>query len=178
MASLLVAKARLIAKMAHKGQMRLQGEPYFTHPERLAHSAITFGFPDQVVAACYLHDVIEDCDVTYDDLITLLSDAPLTVPTADLVLEVTNVAIPSDGNRATRMTINRAHLEKSSPWGATIKCLDIADNLSSPFDDEHWARKYFKEKDLELRILKHADKQAWDEAYKVWLCGPEIVPKP
>ena len=172
---ILVEKAKLISRVAHLRQMRTQGEPYFAHPSRMANAAITLDYPDKVVAACYLHDVIEDCEVTADELLFLLGDAPLSVPTVELVLEVTNVAKPTDGNRATRMAINRDHLVKSSMWGATIKCLDITDNLSSDFYDPQWARKYFSEKELELLVVKHADPVAWDMAFSALQSGPIVV---
>jgi len=177
MPSLLIEKSMVISRIAHKGQMRLQGEPYFNHPERIAKRAEFFGFPEQAVAAAYLHDVIEDCDIKWTQLVILLLDAPLTIPTCDLVLQVTNVAKPEDGNRATRMAINRAHLAKSSYWGASLKCLDIEDNLTSPFDDPVWAKKYFAEKELEIAILRHADPRAWTVAHDACCRGPTIVPK-
>jgi len=176
MTCILIEKAKLISRIAHRGQTRSVGEPYFEHPCRVANAAVVLGCPDHVVAASYLHDVIEDCEINAEELTRLLSDAPLTVPTVDLVLEVTNVAKPSDGNRAVRMGINRDHLAKSSLWGATLKCFDITDNLSSDFYDAQWARIYFAEKELELPVLKHAHPTAWDRAYAVLQSGPTVVP--
>lgn len=177
MTSLLVAKARVIARAAHFGQMRLEGERYFAHPDRVAHKAMMLDLPDHAVAAAYLHDVIEDCELTWNDVALLLSPEDAATVTVNLVVELTNVARPSDGNRAKRMAINREHTFRISPLGKTLKCLDVHDNLSSPFDDAVWAKKYFAEKELELGVLKDADPRAWALAYGVWLKGPTVVPK-
>lgn len=178
MTSLLVPKARVLAKAAHHGQMRLQGETYFSHPERVANKAISLDLPSYAVAAAYLHDVIEDCDLTRNDVFIVLADEKDAHLVCELVVELTNVDKKSDGNRAVRMALNRAHTAKISPTGKTLKCLDVHDNLSSPFDDEVWARKYFGEKELELGVLKEADPRAWTLAYSAWLKGPTIVPEP
>jgi len=61
----LISKALEVATKAHSGQTRWNGEPYIVHPIRVAASVSK----DCRVAA-YLHDVIEDTDLTLDDLRT------------------------------------------------------------------------------------------------------------
>lgn len=59
--------AETIARKAHDGQFRRDGiTPYITHPEAVATSLK--GESDEVVAAAWLHDVLEDTDVSYLDL--------------------------------------------------------------------------------------------------------------
>ena len=56
------------ADRCHDGQMRLSGDPYIVHP--LAAATILadlFLDPDTIIAAL-LHDVVEDCSVTVDEL--------------------------------------------------------------------------------------------------------------
>lgn len=61
----LINLAKEIATEAHKEQKRWDKiTPYIIHPETVARNCIT---PDCIVAA-WLHDVIEDTDLTYDDL--------------------------------------------------------------------------------------------------------------
>jgi (p)ppGpp synthase/HD superfamily hydrolase len=64
----MVAKAIKIAVKAHDGQYRKFEEtdtPYIVHPIRVA-AAFDAGTPEYIVAI--LHDVVEDTDVTLDDL--------------------------------------------------------------------------------------------------------------
>lgn len=61
--------ARAIATTAHDGVYRADGTDYIDHPEAVAHYAETYyRADDHTIAACWLHDVIEDTDVTLDDL--------------------------------------------------------------------------------------------------------------
>ncbi len=53
-----------IAKAAHDGQKNKDGTPYITHPFKLMESMDT---TDEKIAAI-LHDVVEDSDVTIEDL--------------------------------------------------------------------------------------------------------------
>ena len=64
----IVKKAYEYAKKAHEGQFRESGEPYFVHPEHVAKILMDLGLDDETIAAGYLHDVVEDCDYTYDDI--------------------------------------------------------------------------------------------------------------
>lgn len=58
-------KALAFARELHKDQLRKDGQPYIVHPLTMACHAITIGLDDDVIiAACLLHDVVEDCGVT------------------------------------------------------------------------------------------------------------------
>lgn len=56
-----IDKAREIATKYHEGQTRWNGDPYITHPERVATKLQELNYPDEVVVAAWLHDVLEDC---------------------------------------------------------------------------------------------------------------------
>lgn len=64
----LVTTARAIATDAHRGQVDKAGAPYIGHPARVAGHAAAAGGDERVIAAAWLHDVVEDTDVTPDDL--------------------------------------------------------------------------------------------------------------
>lgn len=68
MSSNLVAVARAIAHIAHHGQTDKAGSPYIGHPARVAAYLIQRGEREEVVAAGWLHDVLEDTDLTAEDL--------------------------------------------------------------------------------------------------------------
>ena len=57
-------KAYKIAKKAHLGQVDKAGEAYIKHPEKVA----SFVKTDEEKAVAYLHDVIEDTELTLEDL--------------------------------------------------------------------------------------------------------------
>lgn len=66
----MIIKAFELAQKLHKGQRR-KGEdkiPYIVHPMKVATILIKFKQPDYVVAAGFLHDLIEDTDYTLKEL--------------------------------------------------------------------------------------------------------------
>jgi (p)ppGpp synthase/HD superfamily hydrolase len=60
----LIQKAEAIARLAHKDQKRRDGKPYITHPEAVV--ALLPVAIQKIVG--WLHDVVEDTDVTLEDL--------------------------------------------------------------------------------------------------------------
>lgn len=61
--------ALIFAREKHMEQKRKSGEPYITHPLTMACYAMSLGVrSDEVLSACLLHDVVEDCDVTLESL--------------------------------------------------------------------------------------------------------------
>lgn len=54
---------------AHEGQKRQTGEPYFIHPCAVVNILVDLGFDDvSTLVAAFLHDVLEDTQVTADEL--------------------------------------------------------------------------------------------------------------
>ena len=64
----LVDRARLFAAECHNGQTRASGEPYVEHPIQSALLLANLHLDVTTLAATLLHDVMEDCGVTYDEL--------------------------------------------------------------------------------------------------------------
>jgi len=67
----LVEQAYTVARMAHEGQKRKTGEPYFVHCFATAMKLLDLDLPANVIAAGFLHDVAEDTEVTLEELETL-----------------------------------------------------------------------------------------------------------
>ena len=84
--SRLVDKALEFASEKHKGQLDDQGRPYFFAHIVQVHSILN-DVTDDVEALCagILHDILEDTDTTYDELVHEFNK-----PIADLVLELTH----------------------------------------------------------------------------------------
>lgn len=64
-----VKKAYEVAKSAHEGQFRSSGEPYILHPVQVAGILAELQMDPSTVAAGFLHDVVEDTDVSREDII-------------------------------------------------------------------------------------------------------------
>ena len=112
------------AVMAHEGQSRKKSNiPYIYHPLNLACHALSMDIvEDEIIAACLLHDVVEDCDKTLDDL-------PVNDETKELVRLLTcEKSTPEDRDR-----IKDAYYEgiSSNPKAALIKCIDRCNNLTT-----------------------------------------------
>ncbi len=56
------------ARDAHEGQKRRTGLDYITHPIAVAKIAKAHGADESTVHACLLHDVVEDTDVSSNDI--------------------------------------------------------------------------------------------------------------
>ena len=63
----LVQEAKKLSELAHRGQTRWSGEPYFTHPYAVATKVYLLGASYQTVAL--LHDVLEDTNYTVEMLL-------------------------------------------------------------------------------------------------------------
>jgi GTP pyrophosphokinase len=65
---------------AHQGQLRKSGEPYISHPVAVAEILSHWQLDAQTLVAALLHDVVEDTDVSTDDISKRFGK-----PVADLV---------------------------------------------------------------------------------------------
>jgi len=65
---LLVSRAYLFAQNAHRNQLRNSGERYITHPVETAHILTELELDTITLSAALLHDVVEDTDVTMEEV--------------------------------------------------------------------------------------------------------------
>ena len=122
-------RAASLAARAHRHQVRKDKTPYFSHPARVAMIvAVRFGCTDEkVLASAFLHDVIEDTTVDYDDL---LRDFDGEV--ADIV------ACLSKDPRVVEPERERMYHEQlaAGPWQVRlVKLADVYDNLADAPDE-------------------------------------------
>lgn len=78
----MINKAFLFAYQAHKGQVRKDGLPYIAHPVEVAMELARNGAGEILIATGYLHDTIEDANVTRDQLVAEFGEE-----VADLVMK-------------------------------------------------------------------------------------------
>jgi guanosine-3',5'-bis(diphosphate) 3'-pyrophosphohydrolase len=58
----------IFANEGHKNQKRKSGEPYITHPLQVAIYLSEINLDIETIIAALLHDLIEDTDITYEDI--------------------------------------------------------------------------------------------------------------
>jgi (p)ppGpp synthase/HD superfamily hydrolase len=159
----LVKRAAAFAENAHRGQMRKYPEntPYIVHPRAVARMIAGLGYPEHMIAAALLHDVVEDCGVPLREIYRLFGG-----DVAILVFWLTDISTGMTANRAVRKEIDRMHIAKASPEAMTIKLADLIDNTKSIVAyDPKFAKIYLAEKRLLLEVLKEGDKTLWALAW-------------
>ena len=63
-----IQRAVELSKSAHLGQLRQSGEAYVTHPIAVARILTSLHLDAQAIIAALLHDVVEDTDITAEDI--------------------------------------------------------------------------------------------------------------
>jgi len=121
----LISEAALLAARRHSGMARKGrgNEPYINHLAEVANlvSEATAGADAELVAAGWLHDVIEDTDTTREELADRFS-----VRVAALVAEVTDdMSMPKDERRRLQV-VGAPH---KSPDAKLIKIADKISNI-------------------------------------------------
>ncbi|MEG0274903.1 MAG: RelA/SpoT family protein, partial [Longicatena sp.] len=64
----LITRAYLCAEKNHTGQYRKSGEPYIIHAIQVGYILAMLRTGPKTIAAGFLHDVVEDCDVTIQEI--------------------------------------------------------------------------------------------------------------
>ena len=64
----LITKTYNYALNKHGNQLRKSGEPYIIHPTNVAYTIAELGLDEKTICAALLHDVVEDTEVTYDNI--------------------------------------------------------------------------------------------------------------
>lgn len=159
----IVEKARVFATAAHAAAAQLRkytNEPYIVHPRDVARIVGTVPHSYEMLAAAWLHDVVEDTGVTIE-----IIKAEFGSDVADLVGWLTDVSRPEQGNRATRKAIDRAHTAMAPAEAQTIKLADLISNCTSIKEhDADFAKVYFEEKRLLLEVLTKGDRELLEKA--------------
>lgn len=64
----IIIKAYKYAKLNHGDQLRKSGEPYMIHPVNVAYILADLGLDEETICAALLHDVVEDTEVSSEDI--------------------------------------------------------------------------------------------------------------
>lgn len=147
-----VIQALDFAIRAHDGQHRKDNETlYITHPIGVAALVSEYGGNvDQVIAAI-LHDTVEDCETTIDDVERVFGSVVST-----MVDDLTNISKQDrpELNRAARKELDAQRLATVSLESQLVKLCDIYYNISDLVGLEPGFRiKFLKEKKLQTQIM-------------------------
>jgi guanosine-3',5'-bis(diphosphate) 3'-pyrophosphohydrolase len=83
----MLRKAYIFAEKAHRGQKRSSGEDYIIHPVNVAATLIRLHMDIDTIIAGLLHDVVEDCNVTPQEI-----EKEFSVQVAELVVGLTKIS--------------------------------------------------------------------------------------
>lgn len=149
--------AMIFAREQHAAQVRkYTGNPYTDHLAEVAGIVATVAGYTQhtevVIATAWLHDVVEDCDVTPAEIACRFG--------AEVQAGVLALSDLEVGNRAERKAASRARLSRAPWWVQNIKVADLISNTSSIVKhDPKFAAVYLEEKRMLLDVLVNADRR-------------------
>lgn len=166
MSNVILVAARLAAN-AHNGQTRKWGhinDPYILHPMRVAGRVAIYPLAtEDMVAAAWLHDVLESTKITEQDLIA----AGLGGPVIYFVKGLTNPSKGLELSRDVRKQMDRNYLAKASWEVRFVKLADRLDNIremnADPKTPVDFDTLYRQESLLLLDALKGTDKEIENE---------------
>jgi len=159
----LVHRAREFATQAHRRidqRRKYSKQAYEVHLRAVADLVARAGGDEEMVAAAWLHDTVEDTPATLGDV-----EREFGSGVAQLVADLTDVSRPSDGNRAVRKAIDRSHSAQASVRAKTIKLADLLDNCRDICEhDESFARVFVVEMSALLEVLSEGQASLYRKA--------------
>lgn len=152
-----VAKAEEFSKIYHGNQTRkYTDELYYIHPAAVAKIIRTVEHTDEMIAAAYLHDLVEDTIATHG--LILQEFGSIIFSYVYFLTDVSRSGKTGDGNRDKRKIMDRAHNVDGPPESQTIKVADMIDNsISIILHDEHFATVFMREMEVTVNSLYRAD---------------------
>jgi GTP pyrophosphokinase len=165
----LIVKAASFAAKKHEGQYRklFEKRPYFTHVAMVAGRIAAWADqypgvkPDDLVAVGFLHDVVEDCDVTIDDI---KSEFNSEVGIGVWWLTSYSKILHSKEKRAIRKQLDRDHLAVAPVHYKRAKLEDRCSNMEDVIAkaEPDFALLYADESEQLLSVIKEGDLKTAD----------------
>jgi len=139
-----IDRAYIYSASVHKGQMRLSGLPYLTHPLEVAKILADMQMDTGTVAAALLHDVIEDTKATSEDILEMFGPDVL-----QLVLGVTKLSKLEFESLEARQAENIRNMLLAMAKDIRVILIKLADRLHNmrtlQFQKEHKQKKIARE---------------------------------
>ena len=129
----MLLRALEFAKAKHKGQKRIGGDDYITHPIAVAEIVKSQGFDKNYQIAALFHDLLEDTDSTEEEILKYGSPE---------VLEAVKLLTKEKGYDMAEYVASI----KQNPIAFAVKAADRLHNLQCAIvTDEEFKRKYILE---------------------------------
>jgi (p)ppGpp synthase/HD superfamily hydrolase len=103
------------------------------HLKSVAQIVSSVSHDEETIAAAWLHDIVEDTDVTIGDVERIFG-----AKVAGLVGELTFVSHPTRGNRAARIAFEKEYVANASAPAKIVKLADLIDTIRDLYkNDRH-----------------------------------------
>jgi hypothetical protein len=161
----LCERARDYAISAHSRINQLRKytfQPYDVHLKSVADLVSMVTDDQEIIAAAWLHDTVEDTPATFEDI-----EREFGHGVSRLVMDLTDISRPADGNRAIRKEIDRDHTALASSRAKTIKLADLIDNcLDICRHDPEFGALFLRETADLLTVLHEGDQRLYKKTLR------------
>jgi len=156
-----VKRAFEMAEKMHAGQFRKDGQPYVIHVVSVAYILEQLNYDSDTICAALLHDVVEDCGATIDELRDAFGDVVADVVDAVSAIEAKDYVFDDDlfeDEENIKASLDNKTFEKLLSMGVKnriafiIKLADRLHNLST-IETFPYAKQLEKVKETERWIL-------------------------
>jgi guanosine-3',5'-bis(diphosphate) 3'-pyrophosphohydrolase len=144
----LICRAFEFAYKLHEGQYRASGEPYIAHPVAVAGLLRDLGGSSVMIAAGFLHDVVEDTDVTAEEI-----ESRFGVEVRRLVEGVTKLSKFNFSSKTERQAENFRRMFLAMAADIRVIVVKLADRLHNMRTLEHLNREKQRSIALETREI-------------------------
>jgi hypothetical protein len=130
----LIKAARIFAIGSHQRINTLRNPALQScdlHLKSVAQIVSSVSQDEEIIAAAWLHDVVEDTGATFGDV-----ERRFGARVAKLVDELTVVGYPASGKRAARFALEKEHFATASAAAKTIKLADLIDTCRDLYKSE------------------------------------------
>ena len=131
-----IEKAYHLSEELHKGQLRLSGEPYFIHPLEVAQLLIDAGKDYETVCAGILHDTLEDTNMTYNELKSIMGEV-----IAYLVYNVSKVKLLADASKEDITYATDRKMFENLTTDIRVIDIRLADRTHNMATKEFWGKE-------------------------------------
>jgi len=144
----LICRAFEFAYKLHEGQYRASGEPYIAHPVAVAGLLRDLGGSSVMIAAGFLHDVVEDTDVTAEEI-----ESRFGAEVRRLVEGVTKLSKFNFSSKTERQAENFRRMFLAMAADIRVIVVKLADRLHNMRTLEHLNRDKQRSIALETREI-------------------------
>ena len=140
-----IEKAYRLAEKMHEGQFRKTGEAYVEHPVAVAAIVFELGLDTTSIAAALLHDVVEDTDVTLEEI-----EKEFGKETAHLVDGVTKLGKIALLTQEEEQAENLRKMLLAMSQDIRVMLIKLCDRLHNMRTYEGWKPQKQRDKALEV----------------------------